>query len=33
MLDIVVIKFKDPKIDDAPAKCNLKITKSTELLL
>jgi len=27
---IVVIKFAAPKIDEAPAKCNLKIAKSTE---
>jgi len=26
----VVIKFKAPKIDEAPAKCNEKIAKSTE---
>jgi hypothetical protein len=26
----VVIKFIAPKIDDAPAKCKLKIAKSTE---
>lgn len=30
MLIIVVMKFTAPKIDDAPAKCNLKIDKSTE---
>jgi hypothetical protein len=27
---IVVIKFADPKIDEAPAKCNEKIAKSTD---
>jgi hypothetical protein len=27
---IVVIKFAAPKIEDAPAKCNLKIAKSTD---
>jgi len=27
---IVVMKFAAPKIDEAPAKCNLKIAKSTE---
>jgi len=27
---IVVIKFAAPKMDDAPAICNLKIAKSTE---
>jgi len=30
MLKIVVIKFIAPAIDDAPAKCKLKIAKSTE---
>jgi len=29
---IVVIKLIAPKIDEAPAKCNLKIAKSTEIL-
>jgi hypothetical protein len=27
---IVVIKLAAPRIDDAPAKCNLKIAKSTD---
>jgi len=31
-LFIVHKKFKDPAIEETPAKCNLKITKSTELL-
>ena len=30
MLIIVVIKFTAPKIDEAPAKCKLKIERSTE---
>jgi len=30
MLKIVTIKFIAPKIDEAPAKCRLKIAKSTE---
>jgi len=30
ILNIVVIKFTVPKIDDIPAKCKLKIAKSTE---
>jgi len=30
ILIIVTIKFIAPKIDDAPAKCKLKIAKSTE---
>jgi hypothetical protein len=30
ILIIVVIKFTAPKIDETPAKCNLKIAKSTE---
>jgi hypothetical protein len=30
MLITVVIKFIAPKRDDAPAKCKLKIAKSTE---
>jgi len=30
ILITVVIKFIAPKIDDAPAKCKLKIAKSTE---
>jgi hypothetical protein len=30
MLNIVVIKFTVPKIEDIPAKCKLKIAKSTE---
>jgi hypothetical protein len=30
ILIIVVIKFTAPKIDEAPAKCKLKIDKSTE---
>lgn len=30
ILIIVVIKFKAPKIDEIPAKCKLKIAKSTE---
>jgi hypothetical protein len=30
MLIIVVIKFTAPRIDEAPAKCNLKIDKSIE---
>jgi hypothetical protein len=30
ILIIVVIKFTAPKIEDTPAKCNLKIAKSTE---
>jgi hypothetical protein len=30
ILIIVVIKFTAPKIDDAPARCSLKIDKSTE---
>lgn len=29
MFIIVVIKFTAPRIEDAPAKCNLKIAKST----
>jgi len=29
MLRIVEIKLIDPKIDEAPAKCSLKIAKST----
>jgi hypothetical protein len=30
MLIIVEIKLIAPRIDDTPAKCNLKIDKSTE---
>jgi hypothetical protein len=30
MLTIVVMKFIAPKIDDAPARCKLKIAKSIE---
>ena len=30
MLKIVVIKLTVPKIDDIPAKCKLKIAKSTD---
>jgi len=30
MLKIVVMKFTVPKIDDIPAKCKLKIAKSTD---
>ena len=30
MLIIVVIKFTAPKIEDAPARCRLKIERSTE---
>jgi len=30
MLMIVVIKFTAPKIEEAPAKCRLKIERSTE---
>jgi hypothetical protein len=30
MLIIVVIKLTAPKIEDAPARCNLKIDRSTE---
>jgi hypothetical protein len=30
MLEIVVIKLIAPKIDDIPAKCKLKIVKSTD---
>jgi hypothetical protein len=30
ILKIVVIKFIEPAIDEAPAKCKLKIAKSTE---
>ena len=30
ILKIVVIKLIAPKIDDAPAKCKLKIAKSTD---
>lgn len=30
ILIIVVIKFTAPKIDEAPARCNLKIVRSTE---
>jgi hypothetical protein len=30
MFITVVIKFIAPKIEDAPAKCKLKIAKSTE---
>jgi hypothetical protein len=30
MLMIVTIKFIAPAIDEAPAKCRLKIAKSTE---
>jgi hypothetical protein len=30
MLIIVVIKFTAPKIEEAPARCRLKIDKSTE---
>jgi hypothetical protein len=30
MLKIVVIKLAAPKIDEIPAKCKLKIAKSTE---
>jgi hypothetical protein len=31
MFMIVVIKLIAPKIEDAPAKCNLKIARSTEI--
>jgi hypothetical protein len=31
ILKIVVIKLIEPKIEDAPAKCKLKIAKSTEI--
>jgi hypothetical protein len=30
MLIIVVIKFTAPRIEEAPAKCKLKIERSTE---
>lgn len=30
MFKIVVMKFMAPKIEDIPAKCKLKIAKSTE---
>jgi len=30
ILIIVVIKFKAPKMEAAPAKCKLKIARSTE---
>ena len=30
MLKIVVIKLEAPKIEEAPAKCKLKIAKSIE---
>jgi hypothetical protein len=30
MLNIVVIKFTVPKIDETPAKCKLNIAKSTD---
>jgi len=30
ILNTVVIKFTVPKIDDTPAKCKLKMAKSTE---
>jgi hypothetical protein len=30
MLTMVVIKLTAPKIEDAPAKCRLKIAKSTD---
>jgi len=30
MLMIVVIKFTAPKIEEAPAKCKLKIERSTD---
>jgi hypothetical protein len=30
MLIMVVIKLTAPRIDDAPAKCKLKIAKSTD---
>ena len=30
ILNIVVIKLIDPKIEDAPDKCKLKIAKSTD---
>jgi len=30
MLTIVVIKFTAPRIEEIPARCNLKIAKSTE---
>jgi len=30
MFKIVTIKLIEPKIEDAPAKCKLKIAKSTE---
>lgn len=30
ILIIVVIKFTAPRIDEAPAKCSLKIERSTE---
>jgi len=30
MFNIVVIKFIAPNIDEIPAKCKLKIAKSTE---
>jgi hypothetical protein len=32
MFMIVVIKLMAPKIDEAPARCSLKIAKSTEIL-
>lgn len=31
MFMIVVMKLMAPKIEDAPARCNLKIAKSTEI--
>jgi len=30
MLKIVVIKFTVPRIEDTPAKCKLKMAKSTD---
>jgi len=32
ILKIVVIKLMAPKIEEAPAKCKLKIARSTEIL-
>ena len=31
MLNIVVIKFEAPKIDEAPAKCNEKMARSIDI--
>jgi hypothetical protein len=33
IFEIVLIKLIDPKIEEAPAKCNLKIAKSTQFPL